>query len=462
MYSQIANHQNKKFNKLLRKARSRVVKIPALTLVAAAVVALVVGMVRPSASYATVPGVNALVSVDSSSNQANDDSAEASVSGNGRYVAFTSLASNLVASDTNNTQDVFVRDTQNGTTSRISVSTSGTQSNNTSSKPAISYDGRYVVFQSAASNLVSGDTNGTYDVFERDIVNNTTTLVSASSSGTIGNNSSQQAALSADGRFVVFMSGASNLTSDSWQYAQEIFLKDMSNGAIKAVSIDSGGTLGNGNSSVPSISCDGGVIAFSSYATNFISGDPYLTNPTNANNYADLYISVQGIGGARITSPSLAGAGNGASEYVNVSCDGNKILSRGPGNLVGSSYYGLLLFDRLAGTYSKVSLPDNDADGSYNISGGSLSGDGRYVAFYDNDTAFGGSANRYNIYVRDVMNQTTQMVSVSSGLSEGNNSSDLPMISADGSHVSYLSYATNLVSSDTNAKRDVFNSQTGF
>ena len=420
----------------------------------AGLLALTVSMIHPSNSYATVPGVNAMVS---------PEGANASVSGDGRYVAFTSASSSLVSGDTNSSTDVFVRDTQNNTTTRVSVATSGTEGDSVSFHPSISYDGRFVVFGSYSSNLVSGDTNGVPDVFERDLVNNTTTLVSSSSSGTIGNNTSQHPVVSADGRFVAFTSGASNLVSNTWQYAIEAFVKDMTTGTTKAVSVDSSGNLGNGNAFNVSMSCDGGVIAFDSKATNFISGDPYAGNSSHVNNHTDLYVSVQGVGGAQISSPSLAGGGNNDSTQPRVSCDGNKIALEGPGNLASSSYYGVLEYDRLGGGFTKVSLPDNDADGDYEDLGiGGISGDGRYVAFESTDTDFGGSLNRKNIYIRDLRNQTTQRISSASGGAEGNNWSYGSAISADGSYVSYESSASNLVSGDTNGLPDLFISETGF
>src|SRR5581483_8861709 len=142
------------------------------------------------------------VNVSSSGTQANNDSHyRPSLSADGRYVTFQSTASNLVAGDTNSADDIFLRDTQTGTTTRISVNSGGTQGNNDSLFPSISADGRYVAFDSLATNLVAGDTNGSSDVFVRDTQTRTTTRISVSSGGTEGKVDSYRLSISADGRY---------------------------------------------------------------------------------------------------------------------------------------------------------------------------------------------------------------------------------------------------------------------
>ena len=130
----------------------------------------------------------------------NGDSTTVSASSDGRYVAFTSAASNLVNADTNSAADVFVRDRQTGQTTRVSVSSAGVQGNGDSTAAALSADGRYVVFQSAASNLVASDTNAALDIFVHDRQTGTTTRVSVDSSGTQGNGDSSVASISAERR----------------------------------------------------------------------------------------------------------------------------------------------------------------------------------------------------------------------------------------------------------------------
>jgi hypothetical protein len=164
--------------------------------------------------------------VGSSGNEGNGNSLRAAISADGRYVAFMSWASNLVPGDTNGSADVFVHDLQTGATTRLSVDSDGNQGNGDSWNPAISADGRYVAFQSWASNLVPGDTNGSADVFVHDLQTGATTRLSVDSSGNEGNDESYDPAVSADGRYVAFESLASNLvpgdTNDEW----DIFVHD--------------------------------------------------------------------------------------------------------------------------------------------------------------------------------------------------------------------------------------------
>src|SRR5918997_614490 len=147
-------------------------------LIAAVVAVLLFTM---AGSGLATPGDTALVSVASSGEQGNLDSHHASISDDGRFVAFASSADNLVEGDTNGVLDVFVRDLQAGTTERVSVDSAGNQQNDQQQRDGdtfcgldISADGRYVAFSSAASNLVEGDTNAACDVYVRDLQEDTT------------------------------------------------------------------------------------------------------------------------------------------------------------------------------------------------------------------------------------------------------------------------------------------------
>jgi Tol biopolymer transport system component len=155
----------------------------------------------------------------------NADSYAPSVSADGRFVAFHSYASNLVGGDTNGAADVFVRDRETDTTSRASVSSAGVQGNSDGYLPSISADGRFVTFYSGASNLVGGDTNDAFDVFVRDRADHTTRRVSLSSGGVQGNAYSYDPAISADGRYVTFYSDATNLVGADTNAAGDIFVR---------------------------------------------------------------------------------------------------------------------------------------------------------------------------------------------------------------------------------------------
>jgi Tol biopolymer transport system component len=232
-----------------------------------------------------------LVSLSSQGQQGNDDSADGpavpgsfpAVSSGGRYVVFESSASNLVANDTNGAMDVFMRDTLLGTTVRVSTSASGAQGNEYSRAPSMSADGRYVAFGSRASNLVPGDTNNVYDIFVKDMHTGALERVDVSSSGTQGSGGGLSyqpvtgTAISSDGRFVGFGSGFANLVTPDTNGSWDVFVHDRLLGTTSFVSVDSSGAQANDFSNGVSISDDGSKLVFGSLATNLVPGD------TNAN-----------------------------------------------------------------------------------------------------------------------------------------------------------------------------------
>lgn len=268
-----------------------------------------------------------LVSTSLNGAAASDHSYTPSLSSDGRYVAFCSIAGNLVEGDTNGTEDIFVRDRVSGTTTRVSYGLDGSQLTASTSNPvisgnggfvayeiyqdfktiiyvydietgtselvtrsyddasvacegynpSISHDGRYIAFHSAESGLVESDTNGKTDVFVYDRVNKTMQLASLSGSGEQGNGSSWSAAISADGCFVAFKSGASNMVEGDTNGCDDVFIRDLTTGSIERASVAGDGTQGNSDSSFnecpPAISADGQFIAFDSYASNLVPGD---------------------------------------------------------------------------------------------------------------------------------------------------------------------------------------------
>jgi PKD repeat protein/Tol biopolymer transport system component len=224
-------------------------------------------------TYDRQTGQTTRVSIASDGTQGDDSSYEPSISADGRYVAFKSDASNLVTDDTNNAQDVFVNDRQTGQTTRVSVASDGAQANSLSYWPSISANGRYVAFTSLANNLVSGDTNNADDIFVHDRQTGQTTPVSVASDGTQGNARSIMPSISADGRYVAFFSDASNLVSGDTNDYMDVFVHDRQTGQTSRVSVASDGTQGNNGSFAPSISADGRYVAFFSDASNLVSGD---------------------------------------------------------------------------------------------------------------------------------------------------------------------------------------------
>ena len=266
------------------------------------------------------------VSVDSSGNQGNSSltdaifSATVCISASGRYVAFTSDASNLVLNDSNGVSDVFVHDRSTGATERVSVDSAGNQANGASTNCAMSAEGRYVAFESTATNLVPGDTNGKSDVFVHDRLTGSTQRVSISSAGFQGDADSYTPSVSADGRFVVFASLADNLVTGDTNGAEDIFLHDILTGLTQRVSLDSGGDQANDDSVDSFISADGTQVGFTSSATNLVPGD--------TNGVADVFVYNRLTGATkRISTDSLGTQGNDWSGFVAPSAGGYVALS---------------------------------------------------------------------------------------------------------------------------------------
>jgi Tol biopolymer transport system component len=264
------------------------------------------------------------VSVSSDGSEGDWSSFDPSISADGRYVAFSSVASNLVSGDTNGWDDIFVHDRQTGTTECVSVSSNGEQGNSISMYPSISADGHYVAYESLASNLVSEDTNDDWDIFVRDRQTGSTERVSVSSDGVQGNNWSEKASISANNRYVAFMSMSSNLVSGDTIvcYAEiscpDIFVHDRQTGSTERVSVSSNGNQGNAESNHPSISADGRYVAFMSYASNIVSGD---TNGTS-----DVFVHDRKIESTERVSVSNDGSqGNSTSFYLYISAGGRYV-----------------------------------------------------------------------------------------------------------------------------------------
>src|SRR5262249_47084092 len=213
------------------------------------------------------------VSVATGGGEGNGDSRAPAMSSDARYVTFDSLATNLVAGDVNGVADVFLRDRQAGTTVRVSVDSGGNGGNGASTEPVIAGTGRFVVYQSDASNLVIGDTTGATDVFTCDRQTGTNVRVSVTSAGAQAGGASTDAAISAGGRFIVFRSLAEDLVAGDANGKSDCFLYDRQTAVTSLVSLDATGGQGDDASFDPSVSNDGRVYVFASLATNLVSGD---------------------------------------------------------------------------------------------------------------------------------------------------------------------------------------------
>ena len=397
------------------------------------------------------------MSVATDGTEGNAGSFTSSISADGRYVAFDSQASNLVPSDTNAASDVFVRDTRAGTVKRVSLANDGAEANSYSYNSAISADGRYVAFESFASNLVPGDTNGTWDVFVRDTVANTTQRVSVATGGTQGNGDSFNSAISPDGKFVTFFSAASNLVTGDTNAVRDVFVRDMVAGTTKIVSVATDGTQGNSDSNYSSISADGRYVAFDSNASNLVLGD--------TNGSADSFVRDMLQGTTKRVSVANDGAqGNGGSGYEpSISADGRYVaFFSDASNLVTGDANGqndVFVRDTVAGTTKLVSVASDGTQGNGWSTFSAISADGRYVAFasYASNLVTGDANANWDIFVRDTVALTTKRVSVATAGTEGDSFSHYGLsINADGRYVAFESNSINLVVGDTNVMRDVF------
>lgn len=401
------------------------------------------------------PGDTALVSVSSAEVPGSDHSDSPAISADGRYITFVSRAGNLVAGDTNGNWDVFVRDSSGGTTTRVSVSSSGVQADDLSDAPDISSDGRYVAFVSLATNLVGTDNNGTADAFIRDRTTGGTSRISISTLGIEGDDYSGSPSVSADGRYVAFDSFASNLIIGDNNGTQDVFVRDRQLGVTSRVSVSSGGVEGNALSGSPAISSDGRYVAFTSWASNLVTGDSNLVS--------DVFIHDRSSSITSRASVSATGVeGNGESSGVSISGNGTRVAFHSyAANLVSGDTNGTLdvfVRDIPAATTTLVSRSTAGDQGNSRSDVPAISSDGRFVAFTSasNNLIAADTNASWDIFVRDLGTAKTSRASVSTSGVEGNNLSDLADLSSDGRLVTFQSRSTNLVSGDTNASFDVF------
>ncbi len=323
------------------------------------------------------------VSVSSTGTQANDASYNPSISGDGQYVAFESDATNLVSDDTNGVADIFVHDQITGSTIRVSVSSSGTQADGTSYNPSISADGRYVAFTSEATNLVVDDTNGVADIFVHDLITGTTIRVSVSTSGTQANNASSDASISSDGRYVAFTSEATNLVSDDTNDMSDVFVHDNTTGTTIRVSISSSGTQGNDASIIPSVSADGRYVAFTSYASNLVSDDTngvsdvFVHDQTTGNT---IRVSVA-TGGAQANNASANSSINGNGRYVAFASNASNLVV-GDTNGVAD----IFIHNLSAGTTIRISVATSGDQSNQWSNIPLISSSGQYTSFSSDAT----------------------------------------------------------------------------
>lgn len=407
------------------------------------------------------------VSVRSNGVEGNGDSFWCAISGDGKFVGFTSTASNLVGADGNDSTDVFLFDRESEAPELVSIRSTGAQANRSSEAPSLSHTGRYVAFTTNASNLaMKGDRNGRPDVFVYDRKEGRTNRASIRSNLAEANGASYDASISANGRFVTFTSTASNLAikGDDNQ-ATDVFVHDRATLKTNRVSISSKLKEGNSSSVSPAISGDGRLVAFVSYANNLVRRD--------TNRRADVFVYNRATRNTiRISIATDGTQANGDSSAPMFSADGGFVtFHSNASNLVEkdeNDVSDVFVHDLSSGETTRVSrgMAGSEANGASVIP--AISGDGRYVAYQSEASNLvpgdtNGTPGMYqgiDVFRYDRQTGRTERISVGADGEQANGPSndpgDDPSISHDGRYVCFASAAGNLVEDDTNNSYDVF------
>jgi hypothetical protein len=448
-----------------------------------------------------------LISFNAQGVAANGGSFSPSTSDNGSVVAFESLATDLVSGDTNGKRDIFC---WAGTLSRVSVSSSGVQGNGDSMSACMSADGRFVAFISSATNLVAGDTNGQPDVFVHDRAYGTTVIESVSSLRVASNGASFAPVLSADGRILAFETLGSTLFPDDNNSARDIVLRDRVSGFARRASSTWDGAPSNGDSREPTISEGGEFVAFASAGNNMVpgdnnsvsdafiydvgtgtsarfstdngalrpSGDFYnaTTSPTgrfvafesgaatlipdDTNNATDVFLRDREAGiTARVSLATGGGQCNASSWDPCITGDGRHVgFTSNGSNLTPQGGYGphnVYVHDRTTQVTVLASLWNNGVPADNGAGGASLSSDARFVTFWARAGNWGLSSNA-QIYVRDRLLGRTELVSQASNGAAGDLESYWPNITPDGRYVVFESRSSNLTTGDAWNTSDIF------
>ncbi|MFN8019528.1 MAG: DUF4214 domain-containing protein [Acidimicrobiales bacterium] len=383
------------------------------------------------------------------------DSRDAALSTSGRYLLFSSAAA-LVPNDANTVEDVYLRDLWTDEVELVSLSTAEVQGNNTSRAGAITPDGRYVAFWSWATNLVASDTNIKADVFVRDRLTGTTERVSVSSGEAQSNGSSPSVAngdkldISSNGRYVAFSSTASNLGADA-NTTSDIFVRDRTGGTTELISVSSAEAVANAVSYGPTMSSDGRHVAFDSQATNLVGSD--------SNASRDVFVRDREAGNTyRVSLTDANGQGTGDTFDGRIDDSGTKVAFTSNAKLVPAdtnAVSDVYVRDRNLGTTTWASVGVGGAQPSAASVTPAISGDGSTVAWQSTATNLvtGGSNGWEHIYVRS--GGTTRRATVSSAGTIATGSSYLPALDQTGTVVAWESKSPNLVTGDS-GQRDVF------
>ena len=418
-------------------------------------VALSALLLAGSGAAALAAGTTTRASLSPAGNQGNGNSSEPAIALDGNQIAFSSTATNFATGDGNSRSDIFLRNLSARTTTLVSANRIGRSGNGGSFDPAVSETGRFVVFWSDASDLVTGDTNGRSDVFLRDIGTKTTYRVSVNSNSQQGNGDSRFESISRDGSFVAFASAASNLVPGDTNQAYDLFVRDRRADRTLRVSVDSRGQQANGASLDAILSGDGRYIAYSSEASNLVSGD--------TNGVQDVFVHSISQGRTLRASVSTSGTqGNRLSYPLAVSSTGRYVVfTSASSNLVAGDTNGvsdIFVRDITTNRTERVSLGSNGQQGNRGSDVAGISPGGRWVAFRSMATNLvtGDTNFSTDIFLRDRANGTTQRVSLSNSGGQGNAACFDVAVADDAKRIAMACDASNLVSGDTNGRSDIF------
>ncbi|MCB2187322.1 MAG: VCBS repeat-containing protein [Deltaproteobacteria bacterium] len=402
--------------------------------------------------------VRASVATDGA--QADNTSSYSQISGDGRYVVFTSSASNLVTGDANGASDIFRRDLITGQTIRVSVPNAGGESNGLSLRGGISDDGRYVVFDSSATNLVAGDGNANQDIFLRDISAGTTVRVSVNPTGGDADDNSVLSSITGDGRYITYYSRAKNLIPGGSSGLEQTYLYDTQTRTTALLSRNTAGDEGNNfcaffSTYPPVSSSDGRYSAFSSFATNLVTGDTNL----------DWDVFVRDRQTPQTIRASVANDGTEANSSCLepfLSRDGRYVsFGSAADNLVAGDTNGsidIFLHDRVTGLLSRVNLAHDGAQADGDCALATLNSSASLVAFQADATnlVLGDTNAAWDVFVRDLQSGVIIRASANNVGLESDGDSALPIMAANSTYVAFQSDASNLVSGDTNGVTDIF------
>jgi Tol biopolymer transport system component len=421
----------------------------------------------PLAALAQSPGVTTRASVSSAGEQADGSSFAPSVSEDGRYLAFASAASNLVPSDENGVIDVFVRDRLAETTERVSIATDGAEANGRSDAAKISRNGRFVAFQSAATNLIESDGNARDDVFVHDRDTGVTERVSRAIDGGDPDSTSLVDSISDDGRYIGFWSGASNLIDDDGNGTWDSFVFDRETGTTERVSVQQNGLEAPTGGTFSALSGDGRFVAFASSSQ--------LTLAVKKEGKLSVFVRDRVAGITIRVSQSPSGFyESGDSAEPSMSRDGRFVAYSSSSYQLTNLYLPwrrrIYVTDIETGETQLVALdfPNQDCPNArcarLDAGSPSISADGRFVAFMSRSQQVMpanhvGRALQARVYVADRLTGFLRRISVDPNHGVGSACANRPAISGDGRVVAYHTNSDDLIVDDTNLAADVLVSE---